>query len=318
VNSDDEPVNVTGYSLGVITYAGEEPRFLHLATNRGRLQFGTAGESKGHASVPAAFGIAATPAAAASGDGEPTGPFPNPHGPSNVTEIFTSDGPRQIFYNPDGSPITPGNLLAGGGTVVQKPDLTAADGVSTSAPGFTRFFGTSAAAPHAGAIAALVKSVNPAFTPAQVRDFLNKSAIDIEGSGWDRNSGLGIIDAFTAVRLAREATAVALTSLTATRVGQTTEVRWTTSSEQDTYGFRVMRSSDGNRERAVEATPEVILAQHRGTQGGSYRWTDATADPNARYTYWLVEIETSGKTIEYGPAATMFQAFMPLIRARSR
>ena len=48
--------------------------------------------------------------------------------------------------------------------------MTAADGVSvTGAGGFpSPFYGTSAAAPHAAAIAALVKSRNPALTQTQI------------------------------------------------------------------------------------------------------------------------------------------------------
>ena len=48
--------------------------------------------------------------------------------------------------------------------VRKKPDITAADGVSTSVPGFAPFFGTSPAAPRAAAIAALVLSGNPGAT----------------------------------------------------------------------------------------------------------------------------------------------------------
>ena len=85
--------------------------------------------------------------------------------------------------------------------VRQKPDITAADGVSiTGAGGFPNpFFGTSAAAPHAAAIAGLIKSANPS-TPEQIRAALIGSAIDIEAPGVDRDSGAGIIDAFAAFR----------------------------------------------------------------------------------------------------------------------
>src|SRR5262249_17764254 len=51
----------------------------------------------------------------------------------------------------------------------------------------------SAAAAHAGAIAALLKSANPGFTQAQLRSVLLASAVDIEGAGLDRNSGAGIV-----------------------------------------------------------------------------------------------------------------------------
>jgi hypothetical protein len=88
--------------------------------------------------------------------------------------------------------------------VLQKPDFTAADGVSvTGVGGFpSPFFGTSAAAPHAAAIAALVKSRNLNQTAAQVRAALFASVIDIEAPGVDRNSGFGILMADAAVAAA--------------------------------------------------------------------------------------------------------------------
>jgi hypothetical protein len=62
------------------------------------------------------------------------------------------------------------------------------------------FFGTSASAPHAAAIAGLIKSANPALTPAQIRTALTSTAIDIEAPGVDRDTGAGIIDAFAALQ----------------------------------------------------------------------------------------------------------------------
>jgi hypothetical protein len=183
----------TGFRLVIVKKTGAADRFLHLNTNRGALSIATAGQTHGHSTAANAFGCAATPAGAA---------FPNPFGPSNVVETFSSDGPRRIFYQADGTPITPGDVSATGGTLRQKPDITAADGVSvTGVGGFpSPFFGTSAAAPHAAAIAGLLKSANSSFTPAQIRAALTGSAIDIEGPGVDRDSGAGIIDAFAALQ----------------------------------------------------------------------------------------------------------------------
>ncbi|MEI9947263.1 MAG: S8 family serine peptidase [Chitinophagaceae bacterium] len=134
--------------------------------------------------------------------------------------MFSSDGPRRIFYNPDSTEITPGNLLynTNGGTVLQKPDITAGDGAQTTTPGFIPFYGTSAAAPHAAAIAALLKSKIPGITPAQIRTALTSSAIDIETPGFDRDAGAGIILAYEAL-LAAGATpqaALELGTVTAT------------------------------------------------------------------------------------------------------
>jgi subtilase family protein len=170
-------------------------RFLHLNTFRGRLSIATAGQTHGHSAAADAFSVAATPA---------VGPFPNPFSGTNVSETFTSDGPRRLFFQADGTPYTPGNFSATGGIVRQKPDITAADGVSiTGVGGFgSPFFGTSAAAPHAGAIAALLKSANPALTPAQIRALLVSTAIDIETPGVDRNTGAGIVMAYDVLQAA--------------------------------------------------------------------------------------------------------------------
>src|SRR6185437_2818837 len=90
---------------------------------------------------------------------------------------------------------TPGNVSSTGGSLLQQPLITAADGASVSgAGGFPQlFYGTSAAAPHAAAIAALLKSAVPSLTPAQVRTALVSTAIDIEAPGTDRDTGAGIV-----------------------------------------------------------------------------------------------------------------------------
>ncbi|HEX8138033.1 MAG TPA: S8 family serine peptidase, partial [Pyrinomonadaceae bacterium] len=201
-NGNDDPVEginppPAGSRIVIVKFSGAD-RFLHLTTNRGRLSVNTDGQTSGHACAALAFGVAATPALAG---GPPSGPFPNPHTSANVVETFSSDGPRKLFFNADGSAMTPGNFLSTGGTVRQKPDITAADRVSvTGAGGFgITFSGTSAAAPHAAAIAALLKSANPSLTPAQIRTALTTTAIDIEAAGTDRDSGVGIVMADTAM-----------------------------------------------------------------------------------------------------------------------
>ncbi len=61
------------------------------------------------------------------------------------------------------------------------------------------FYGTSAAAPSAASVAALVKSANPALTQSEIRTALTSTAIDIMAPGNDRDSGAGIVMAFEAV-----------------------------------------------------------------------------------------------------------------------
>lgn len=198
-DGNDDPFEVlfpgppAGTRLVVVNFGGNQAaRFLHLNTHGGRLQSGTIGQTGGHSAAANAFSIAAVNVASAGG-GAFTG------GGSNPVEDFSSDGPRRIFYHANGTPITPGNFLATGGTVRQKPDLAAANRVATATPGFNPFSGTSAAAPHAAAIAALMLSANPSATPTEIRTALTSTALDIMGAGVDRNSGFGIVDALAAV-----------------------------------------------------------------------------------------------------------------------
>jgi len=79
--------------------------------------------------------------------------------------------------------------------ILNKPDFTSNDGAQTSVPGFQPFFGTSAAAPNAAAVAALLLGVNPTLTPAQIRSALLNGAIDINTPGYDLATGNGLIDA---------------------------------------------------------------------------------------------------------------------------
>src|SRR5262249_27114529 len=148
-----------------------------------------------HACATNAFCVAAVAASTS---------YPNPFsgGTTNPVETFSSDGPRRVFFQANGTAITPSNFSSTGGAVRQKPDIAAADGVTTSVPGFYSFFGTSAAAPHAAAIAALLKSYNPALTPTQIRTALTNSALDIENPGFDQDSGSGIVMALQALQAA--------------------------------------------------------------------------------------------------------------------
>ncbi|HUC85968.1 MAG TPA: S8 family serine peptidase [Candidatus Acidoferrales bacterium] len=191
----DDPAQYSyGYYLAVTLYSGTS-RFMHLDFGRGIINYATRGCIRGHNACDAAnsFTVAATPAFTAYATSDPTGPYPYAFNSSDVVEYFSADGPRRMFYNKDGTAITPGNYSSTGGKVLYKPDFTAADGVTTTPPGFAPFFGTSCATPHAAAIAALVLSYNPSLTPGQMRNILTNSCIDIMAAGWDPDSGSGIL-----------------------------------------------------------------------------------------------------------------------------
>jgi subtilisin family serine protease len=179
--------------------AAASQRALHLDSGESRLSINTSGSTYGHNAGANTVSVAATYWNSAR-----TGVKAFVGGAANPTETFSSDGPRRIFYDPTGTALTPGNFLFGtnGGTVLQKPDVAAADGASAKTPGFLPFFGTSAAAPHAAGVAALIKSVRPDYTNVQILTAMQQTALDIRAPGLDRDSGWGIVMALAAANYA--------------------------------------------------------------------------------------------------------------------
>ncbi len=186
-----EGFNDLDSKLVVVRESGAD-RYLHLNTIRGRIAISTAGQTAGHAATENGFGVAAVDVAEAGG--EVFSP-----GPGTAVEAYSSDGPRRVFFDADGNPFTPGNLLSTGGELLEKPDFAGADCVATATPGFGTFCGTSAAAPHAAAIAALLEEIGD-LTPTGMRQILGAAALDIEAAGIDRDSGYGVLEARRAVR----------------------------------------------------------------------------------------------------------------------
>jgi Subtilase family/Abnormal spindle-like microcephaly-assoc'd, ASPM-SPD-2-Hydin len=158
-------------------------RALHLDTERARLAINTTGATFAHNAAGSAVTVAATPAQATIFTAGSQSP-----------EFYSSDGPRKIFYYPNGTPITPGNFLfgTGGGTTLDKVDLTTADCGQSAVPGFNPFCGTSAAAPTAAAIAALVMSANPDLDASQVLDAMKSTALTAHSGFNPRTVGAGI------------------------------------------------------------------------------------------------------------------------------
>lgn len=205
-----------GYRIVIAKHPDAETRAIRTVVFNGELGIATAGSTSGHNSVNGAFGVAAVNSAEGYGAEFVAGP-------TTPVELFSSDGPRRVFYDRNNQPIHGGVTFAsGGGEVRNKPDIAAADGVATTLPpgsGLNPFFGTSAAAPHAGAIAALVKGAVPSISAAQLRNVILQGAIDIEAAGNDADSGRGIAMAMTSLKKANAAPAVFLETNTLTLGG---------------------------------------------------------------------------------------------------
>ena len=123
------------------------------------------------------------------------------------TPAFGQDPPLlESFSSAGGTPIlfdTAGNRLATP-EIREKPGIVAPDGTNTSffpqgndtdGDGYPNFYGTSAAAPHAAAVAALMLQLNPSLSPADVYSTLESTAIDMDVAGFDFNTGYGLIQA---------------------------------------------------------------------------------------------------------------------------
>jgi hypothetical protein len=85
--------------------------------------------------------------------------------------------------------------------------------------------------------------------------------------------------------------------------GQVT-AEWETVSELDTLGFDLYRLDGGNRVRVNAA----LVAALNVERGGVYRVTEAMTKPTGPLSYLLVERETTGKQIEYGPFTVLVQS----------
>jgi len=109
-------------------------------------------------------------------------------------EYFSSAGGIEILFNKDGEPVSI--------PLRKKPEIVAPDGGNNTffgsdyeSDGSPNFFGTSAAAPHAAAVAALLKDRDPSLTPDEVYTALQLTAIDMSTAGFDFDSGHGLIQA---------------------------------------------------------------------------------------------------------------------------
>jgi uncharacterized repeat protein (TIGR01451 family) len=98
-------------------------------------------------------------------------------------------------------------------------------------------------------------------------------------------------------------TAIGLATFGVDRTAGGVRVRWRTSQENNTLGFRLYRASSAIRQGATLATSGLIAATG-ATTGADYAWLDAAAPAAGAVYYWLEEVDMSGAVTEYGPAVT--------------
>jgi Subtilase family len=249
----------------------------------------------GHNGAAAAMSVAAVPASN-----------------SSLVESFSSRGPVTHYFGPVNGD-TPAAELAQASTLA-KPDIAASDGTVTtffppSASGVSRFFGTSAAAPHAAAVAALEMEAAPEATVDEIYDAQRDTARQVGSSGAD-TQGAGLVDAYAAVDdIAGEAPTAAtgeateITTETATLTGSVNPQGRTTAvhfeyrtADGPTTSTPPQPIGNGEAEVAVSAAIEGL-------------------EPNRTYTYKVVAANPRGVTD--GPERTFTSASLPAAQAQT-
>jgi Subtilase family len=186
--------------LNILSYSGPLPTYMKIVVFGQVDSFGFDTESStsyGHPNAAQGAGVGAaryfsTPAFGVA--------------PPIIDYYFSSAGGTPILFTKTGSRLSSPEIR-------NQPRFTGPVGVATTFFGFFtsgnyRFFGTSAAAPHVAAVAALMlqyKGGNRSLTPAQIYSTLANTAIDMDDPstlgfdvGFDFGTGSGLVNASAA------------------------------------------------------------------------------------------------------------------------
>ncbi|WP_338870388.1 S8 family serine peptidase [Spirosoma sp. SC4-14] len=199
VNNSSSPIDL---ELAIVKYDGPDPNFIKWVDfDNGygiTMEYDTKSSTAvGHTNSAGAISVGAarytnTPAF-------------NSSLTTATIEGFSSAGGTPTFFSPTGD-----RLNGTTGIVRQKPEITSVDGGNTTffggdyePDGFPNFFGTSAAAPHAAAVAALMQEkAGNSLTRNTILSVLEQTALDMDDpstsgfdTGFDTGTGYGFIQA---------------------------------------------------------------------------------------------------------------------------
>ena len=225
-NSGGDPVEVFvftnssiqsgNFNLLITKFSGPDPAIMKYVIFNSPITFNeydtAASTLYGHANAAGAQAVAA----AFYGDTPAFGSTPP------EVESLSAAGGVPIVFDANGIRLpTP--------EIREKPEIAAPDGTNTTffgtsdvePDGFPNFFGTSAAAPHAAAVAALMLQTDPSLMPNELYAAMEKTALDMDDpytpgfdAGFDFATGRGLIQADRAiVFINRPKTAVNVSAL---------------------------------------------------------------------------------------------------------
>jgi len=225
-----------------------------------------------------------------------------------VLEPFSSAGGDPILFDPSGNRLSPEPAPR------QKPDFVGPDGVNTSFFGFSivfpgtpwtdnstvpgcqndanynNFLGTSAATPHAAAVAALMLQANPSLTPALIYKALQSTALPMPVGGNptpDYLSGYGFIQADAALATLPPGPPTMTLAASSVTVGNSTTLTW---SAYNVTGCTASGSWSGTQKTSGSLT---ITPTAAGTD--DYTLTCTNANGSAQ--------KTASLTVQAAPSA---------------
>src|SRR4030065_2286640 len=219
----------------------------------------------------------------------------SPYGPSTWEDI-QANHPSYPYYMPLAYRDYPYETSPGSIGLL-KPDVSAPGNGTTSTVNGTGdggFGGNSSATPHVGGTAALLLSINPNLTPANVSMILQTTAVEKGVPGKDPRYGAGRIDAYQAYLLAVAMIPVELESFTAAANENAVTLNWSTATEKNNSGFSIERKTPLD-ERWIEVG--FVPGFGTTTERKSYSFTDANLSM-ASYSFRLKQIDFVG-TVEY-------------------
>jgi len=207
-----------------------------------------------------------------------------------LLESFSSFGGTPILFDTNGNSIPP--------ITRSKPEITAPDGGNTSffgddigfdADNLPNFFGTSAAAPHAAGVAALMLEANPTLSPQILLNTLQTTAIDILPLGFDSGSGAGLINANQAVQNTLNALPVTFIDFLVRTKDHAASLTWIVSHETALKGYEIILKADDSK----EVKREFISARNLNRSKEIYE-TTLTSLPPGEYRVQLKAIDLDG------------------------
>ena len=188
-----------------------------------------------------------------------------------IAVAATDSSDRVAYYSNRGDYV---DVAAPGSSIVSTyPSELVEDADPMAGPvDYGRLSGTSMAAPHVAAVAALLKSYRPGLTPDGIEEALEGSAVDLGPAGFDDDHGYGRVDAAAAIEAAGGGELL-VPEVTADVTGRTV-----------TYGTRTRTTFTVTESATGEPIGGRQVEACVAAGGGAWRCESGTAGDDGAYT----------------------------------